>query len=213
MRLARIAASLWVALAVTQAPLAQDVTEDGLVRVTSSRNVGVYRAPAIPFTQFRSDVIAPIPVQLRKTWLREHYNYKEERLAQMQGELARAFREELQQEFAEAGYQVVESAGPNTLRVEPYVLNVNIVAPDASSEQRGHTYTRTGNSMRVVVELRDSSSRVIIGRIINNVQPQEYGVSNFASKVSNYGEARTTFSNTARYTREALNVAKVERED
>jgi len=67
--------------------------------------------------------------------------------------------------------------------------------------------------MKLVVELRDSSSEVIVGRIINFVQPQEFAVSQFASKVSNYGEARTAFSNTARYTREALNVANVERED
>jgi len=37
MRLARLAASLWVTLAVAQAALAQVVTEDGLVRVPSSR--------------------------------------------------------------------------------------------------------------------------------------------------------------------------------
>ena len=213
MRIARIAASLWVALVVAQAPMAQEVTEDGLVRVPSSRQVGVYRAPAIPFTQFRSVMIAPIPVIFRKTWLREHYNIKEDRLSQMQGELASAFREELEAEFHEAGYQVVDSPGPGTLRLEPYVLNVNIVAPDASSEQRGHTYIRTGNSMKMVVELRDSSSEVIVGRIISYLQPQEYSIAQFASKVGNYGEARTAFSNTARYTREALNVAKVERDD
>jgi len=173
----------------------------------------VFRAPQIPFSQFNRVVIAPIPVVFRKAWLREHYDLKEDRLSRMQGELASAFREELESELANAGYQVVESAGPGTLRVEPYVLNVNIVAPDASSEQRAHTYTRTGNSMKLVVELRDASSEVIVGRIINLVQPQEFGVSQFASKVSNYGDARVAFSNTARYTREALNVAKVERED
>ncbi len=213
MRLARIAASLCVALAVAQAPMAQEVTEDGLVRVPSDRNVGVYRAPAIPFTQFNSVVIAPIPVVFRKTWLREHYDIKEDRLSRMQAELARAFREELEAEFHEAGYKLVDRPGPGTLRLEPYVLNVNIVAPDASTEQRGHTYTRTGNSMKLVVEIRDSSSDVIIGRIINFLQPKEYGYSQFASKVSNFGEARTAFSNVARYTREALNLAKVERED
>ena len=213
MRIARIAASLSVALAVAQAPMAQEVTEDGLVRVPSSHKVGVYRAPSIPFTQFRSVMIAPIPVVFRKTWLREHHDIKEERLTQMRGELAGAFREEMEAEFHQAGYQLVDRPGPGTLRIEPYVLNLNIVAPDASTEQRGHTYIRTGNSMKLVVELRDSSSEVIIGRIISYMQPQEYSIPQFASKVGNYGEARTAFSNTARYTREALNVAKVERED
>src|SRR5262245_12629542 len=123
MRLARIAASLCVTLAVAQAPLAQEVTEDGLVRVPSSAKVGVYRSPDVSFTQFRRVVIAPIPVVFRKTWLREHYNIKEGEIARIQGELASAFRAELASEFSNAGYQLVESPSPDTLRVEPYVLN------------------------------------------------------------------------------------------
>jgi hypothetical protein len=34
----------------------------------------------------------------------------------------------------------------------------------------------------------------------------------FASQVSNFSDARSNFADTARYTREALNVAKTERD-
>ena len=108
--------------------------------------------------------------------------------------------------------QLAENVGPDTLRVEPYVLNVNIVAPHASSEPRAHTYLRTGNSMKVAIELRDASSTVIVGRIINVVQPQEWTVPQFASKVSNLSEIRSRFADSARYTREALNVASAVRD-
>jgi Protein of unknown function (DUF3313) len=212
LRLVGLAISLSMVLAVAQAEVPAEVTEDGLVRVASSRKVGVYRAPEVPFQRYQSIVIAPIPVVFRKTWMMENRDIKPADLERIRGELARSFREELIAELVHrGGYQLTESAGPDTLRVEPYVLNLNIVAPLVDAEARSHTYVRTGNSMKLAVELRDASSTVIVGRIINYVQPKEFSIPQFASKVGNFGEARAGFANTARYTREALNVAKTER--
>jgi hypothetical protein len=200
-------------LASTPTRAAQDVTEDGLVRVPSARKVSVYRAPDVPFHRYQRIVIAPIPVVFRKTWLRENHELKPAEIERIQGDFARAFREVLLEELVErGGFELAETAGPDTLRVEPYVLNLNIVAPQASAEMRSHTYVRTGNSMKLAVELRDAASSVIVGRIINMVHPQEWSVAQFASKVSNFGEARIGFADTARYTREALNVASTARD-
>jgi hypothetical protein len=66
--------------------------------------------------------------------------------------------------------------------------------------------------MKVAIELRDAESTVIVGRIINMVQPEEWSIPQFASKVSNLSDARSQFANTARYTREALNVANAQRD-
>jgi hypothetical protein len=213
MRIAGLVLGLSVVLASTLAQAAQDVTEDGLVRVPSSPRVAVFRAPEVPFHRYQRIVIAPIPVVFRKTWLRTNYDLKPSELEQIQSQFAQAFREELVEELVErGGYELAETVGPDTLRVEPYVLNVNIVAPQASAEMRSHTYVRTGNSMKLAIELRDAASTAIVGRIINVVQPQEWSVPQFASKVSNLSEARAGFSDTARFTREALNVANTQRE-
>ncbi len=212
MRLAGLVLSFSMVFAVAQAEVTPEVTEDGLVRMPSSRKVGVFRAPEVPFHQYKRIVIAPIPVVFRKTWLRDNHDLKEAELERIRGDFARAFREELVEELVkEGGYELVETPGPDTLRVEPYVLNLNIVAPKASAEMRSHTYVRTGNSMKLAVELRDAASTVIVGRIINYVQPAEFSQAQFASQVSNYGEARNAFAGAARYTREALNVAVTER--
>jgi hypothetical protein len=168
----------------------------------------------VPFQRYQRIVIAPIPVVFRKTWLMENHKIRPAEIERMQGELAKAFREELIAELVErGGYELADTAGPDTLRVEPYVLNLNIVAPRASAEMRSHTYVRTGNSMKLAVELRDASSSVIVGRIIKMVHPQEYSMPQFASQVSNFSDARVNFADTARYTREALNVAKTERDE
>jgi hypothetical protein len=213
MRFVGLALGLSLVLASTLTQAAQDVTEDGLVRVPSARQVSVYRAPEVPFHRYQRIVIAPIPVVFRKTWLRDNHELKPADIERIQGDFARAFREVLVEELVErGGFELAETVGPDTLRVEPYVLNLNIVAPQAGAEMRSHTYVRTGNSMKLAVELRDASSTVIVGRIINMVHPQEWSVAQFASKVSNFGEARIGFADTARYTREALNVANTSRD-
>lgn len=213
MRRVGLVLGLSMVLASTLTQAAQDVTEDGLVRVPSSRRISVYRAPEVPFHRYQRIVIAPIPVVFRKTWIRENHDLKPQEIDRLKEEFAQAFREELVEELVErGGYELAETVGPDTLRVEPYVLNVNIVAPQASAEARSHTYLRTGNSMKVAIELRDASSTVIVGRIIYLVQPQEWSIAQFASKVSNLSDMRSGFSDTARYTREALNVASTARD-
>ena len=213
MRFAGLVLGVAVALASTLTQAAQDVTEDGLVRVPSSRKINVYRAPEVPFHRYQRIVIAPIPVVFRKTWMRDNHELKPAEIDRMKKQFAEAFRQELVEELVErGGYELAETVGPDTLRGEPYVLNVNIVAPQASSEPMGHTYLRTGNSMKLAIELRDAASTVIVGRIINVVTPQEWTVPQFASKVSNLAEVRSRFADTARYTREALNVARTVRD-
>jgi hypothetical protein len=213
MRYVSLVLGLSMVLASTLTQAAQDVTEDGLVRVPSSRKVSVYRAPEVPFHRYQRIVIAPIPVVFRKTWIRANHDLKPQEIDRLKEDFATAFRQELVEELVErGGYELAETVGPDTLRVEPYVLNVNIVAPQASAEARSHTYLRSGNSMKVAIELRDAESTVIVGRIINMVQPEEWSIPQFASKVSNLSDARSQFANTARYTREALNVANAQRD-
>lgn len=213
MRYISLVLGLTMVLASTLTQAAQDVTEDGLVRVPSSRKISVYRAPEVPFHRYQRIVIAPIPVVFRKTWIRENHELRPEEIDRMKEEFAAAFREVLVEELVErGGYELAETVGPDTLRVEPYVLNVNIVAPQAGAEARSHTYVRTGNSMKVAIELRDAASTVIVGRIIQVVQPQEWTIPQFASKVSNLSEVRSRLADTARYTREALNVANAARD-
>jgi len=213
MRFVSLVLGLSMVLASTLTQAAQDVTEDGLVRVPSSRRISVYRAPEVPFHRYQRIVIAPIPVVFRKTWVRDNHEMKPQEIDRLKQEFAAAFRQELVEELVErGGYELAETVGPDTLRVEPYVLNVNIVARQASAEARAHTYLRTGNSMKVAIELRDASSTVIVGRIINVVHPTEWSIAQFASKVRNLSEARSEFASTARYTREALNVANTQRD-
>jgi len=190
-----------------------EVTEDGLVRVPSSRKVGVYRAPGITFTHYRRISIGDIPVAFRKNWDRKNPQLKEADREKLRADLVESFREELIAELVErGGYSLTDSKDPDVLRIEPSIIDVDISAPDAGMVPGSRTYVRSTASMQLKVELRDAASGIPVARIIDYEKSPETSELQLTNRVTNAGDLREMFANAARYTREALNVAKTRRE-
>ena len=189
-----------------------EVTEDGLVRVQSSRKVGVYRAPDIPFTQYRRISLDGIAVSFSKNWLRINKNLKEADRERIRADLVRAFREEMTKELVDrGGYALTDEASTDVLRVQPSIQDLDITAPDAGLTPGTRSFVQTAGSMTLVIELRDAASGVVVARIIDVERARETRDLQLANQTSNEVEARIAFANAARHTREALNVAKTER--
>jgi len=216
MRLIGLAAAMMAWVAMAQAAPEREVTEDGLVRVPSSRKVGVYRAPDVSFTHYRRIVIEPIPVAFKRNWERRNPDVPKTAVERMRTDFAKSFRTELIEELVDrGGYTLAESPGPDVLRIDASIVDLDYVAPDAGSMPGMKTYVRSAGSMKLVVELRDAASGVLIGRIIDYEKAREYEHTRQlqpANQVTIAHEAAFAFGNAARYTREALNVAKTERE-
>jgi len=193
----------------------REVSEDGLVRVPSGRKVGVYRAPEATFIHYRRILIEPIPVAFKKDWERRNPGATPANQERIRTEFARLFREELVEELVErGGYQMAESPGPDVLRIDASIVELNFIAPDAGTTPGMQTYVRSAGSMKLIVELRDGDSGVLIGRIIDYEKAREYEYTRElqrADQVTIAREAAYAFGNASRYTREALNVAKSER--
>jgi hypothetical protein len=190
-----------------------EVTEDGLVRVPSTVRAGVYRAPGVPFSQYRRVIIGPtIPIVFRKGWERAHPEIKPQDLEDLRADFVRAFREELEKELVKrGGFAPAPGPAPDVIRVDASVSDLDLAAPAASTAQLTRTYARTAGSMKVIVELRDAASGVLIGRIIDYEKAREYLDPQPVTAVSNLAEFQVGFANASRYTREAINVAKTER--
>jgi len=220
MRLALLGLALVLVLALpsgTPAAAADDpeVTEDGLVRVPSSRKVGVYRAPDATFSQYQRIVVEPIPVAFKKDWLRRNPGATAAAEERMRTQFAQQFRDELIEELVErGGYSLAQSPGPDVLRIDASIVDLDYVAPDVGSATGVQTYVRSAGSMKLIVELRDGDSGVLIGRIIDYEKAREYEYTREllrADQVTITREAAYAFGNAARYTREALNVARARR--
>lgn len=199
-----------VAAAADEPP---ETTEDGLVRVPSSSKVGVYRAPGVPFARYERVIIgSTIPIEFRKGWRRTHREVTADDVEKIRGDFARAFRTELDEELVKrGGFAVASDPAPDVIRIDAAVTELDLSAPTAGNTPSGRTYTRDAGSMKITLELRDAASGALIGRIIDYEHAREFLEPQLVNQISNREEFRVGFARAARYTREAINVAKTER--
>jgi len=208
-----IAAVLSVAPALAQE--SPEVTEDGLVRVPSGRRAGVYRAPDVTFAHYHRVIInGSIPVTFRRGWEKDHPKMKDEDIEALRGEMAQAFRKELERELVKrGGFAIAAEPAPDVIRVDASVLELDVSAPEAGRVPGERTFVKTAGKMKLVIELRDAASGVIIARIIDYERAHEWQEPRLVNQVVNAEEFRVGFAEGARFTREAINVAKTHRED
>jgi hypothetical protein len=182
----------------SEAQVVSDVTEDGLVRVPSSRKAGVYRLPDAKFAQYRRIILAPATVSISKDpdakrFTRMGVELKNSDVQGIMNDLQRAFHKELVAELVErGGFALARETALDVLFIAPMISEVDLDTP---------------GSMTLIVELLDSTSGVTVGRIIDFEKGHE------PPWMSNIAEARISFANAARYTRSAINIAKTERDE
>ena len=180
------------------AQVISDVTEDGLVRVPSSRKAGVYRLPDATFAQYRRIILAPATVSIGKepypkSFTRVGIELKPSEVEAIKNDLKLAFHEELVAELVErGGFALARETAPDVLFIAPIITEVDLNTP---------------GSMTLVVELLDSISGVTVGRIIDYEKGRE------PRDTSAISETRISFANAARYTRSAINIARTERDE
>jgi hypothetical protein len=208
-----VAVLLLVSAGAAGAQDPRETTEDGLVRVPSNSRAGVYRAPDVPFARYGRVIInASIPITFRKGWQRTHREVSAKDLENIRADFARAFRTELDEELVQrGGFAVAPDPAPDVIRIDATVTELDLSAPAAGNSPSGRTYTRNAGSMKITIELHDAASGVLIGRIIDYEHARDFREPQLVNQVTNLEEFRVGFANAARYTREAINVAKTER--
>jgi hypothetical protein len=198
-----------------------DVTEDGLVRVPSTRKAGVYRAPDVKFAHYQRVMLSPASVAFSKksddggtakigSAIKQKPKPSErERIS---NDLAKYFHDELVAELIErGGFILVDKPGPDVIRIDPIIADLDITAPDAGNTPGQRSFVRNAGSMTLIVNLYDATANVPIARVIDIEKGREFHDLQIADQVTNAEEAKVAFANVARYTRSAINVAKTDR--
>src|SRR5688500_14062883 len=67
--------------------------DDGLVRVPSRSEGGVYRSPDADFTRYKRMMIEPLTVEFQKGWRRQHPDVSAVEVRRIEAETAKAFHE------------------------------------------------------------------------------------------------------------------------
>ena len=189
------------------------MTEDGLVRVPSSAIGVVYRAPGVSFAHYRRVILDPVGVAFKHTWKLENKHMKPEEVEALRADAATSFHEELFDEIVKRGrFEVATAPAPDVLKIRPYIIRLDIKAPEAGTQQRQFTYVSSSGSMILVVELHDAASGALIARIVDGEASREFSRLQRTNQVFNSAIARTGFARGAQLTREAITFAQTERE-
>lgn len=173
---------------------------DGLVRTPSTRIDSVFLKPGVTISEFNSVLLDPVEVSFASNWdPNQGVRNPARRLnasdvEAIQTGLATQFRETFSADIARSNFQLVEQAGPDTLRVSAAIVNLYVTAPDTMSAGRSRTYTANSGQMTLVLELRDAVTGELLARAVDTQRGRQTGTMSFTNRVTNTADARRAIS-------------------
>jgi len=96
------------------------------------------------------------------------------------------------QAFKKAGYEVVTAAGPDVLRVNSAILDLNVNAPLGGSTGQTSWIISAGDAA-LIIEVRDTMTNALLGRVADRRATQDLG-RQLASTATNIYDFRLLFN-------------------
>jgi hypothetical protein len=183
---------------------------DGLVRQPGTRLGAVFVRPDAEIVGYRSVKIDPVEVSFARNWDPNRGGRSQlgrlnaDDMAAIQAGVADLFRETFRAELERGGYQLVDVAGPDTLRVTAAIVDLYISAPDTMAAGRSRTYTANAGRMTLVAELRDSMTGELLARAVDARGARSSGTWQVTNRVTNTADARRAMGIWATALRQAL---------
>jgi len=171
-------------------------TWDGL-ELTKRKGLDlVYIRPNVQFKAYKNVQIDTLQVAFDKNWdpnenvrsLSRHMTAED--IEKIRSDMVTEFRQVFVDELTKAGYQVVDKAGDDTLRVSPALADVYINAPDRMEPGRVTTYTTDAGRMTIFMELRDGLTEQLLARVVDKREATNTGFAQVTNSVTNSAEFR-----------------------
>ena len=172
---------------------------DGLVKVMPRRMELAWLRPGTDFRPYTKVIVDPTQVAFQPQWLKD-YNLNAgmgPRLTQDDAKKIMAvaqtnFDDIFRDAFRKAGYEVVNAPGPDVLRVNSGVLDLMVNAPLGDSGGQT-TFIITAGQAALIVEVRDSTTNALLGRVADRRATQDLG-RQLATSTTNLYDFRKLFS-------------------
>lgn len=173
---ATFAALIMVSISAPAVVTAQEEkpTWDDLHLVKSSRSQRLYLLPGASFQPYSKILLDTTEVAFRKNWMRDFnqsrsisMHVRQEDIDRVSQEVSSSFGSILAEQYQKAGYQVVQSPGPDVLRIRTGVIDLAVFAPDVRSANRTYSASWEAGEATLVVEARDSQSGALLGRALD----------------------------------------------
>ncbi len=189
-----------------------EVSDDGLVMVERTPNGAIYQAPDLDLRDYGRVVVDVCTVGFRDDWQRDQNRSRDpsrrvttDDMERISRELADMCHEIFAAELADVtlgGRGAADSAG--ILTVRPAIVDLDIAAPDLQTPGRDRTYVTSAGQMTLRLELVDTVSGRVVGRVIDRRQAMHTTDPRRATAVSNRNEAELILGQWATRVREYL---------
>ena len=190
-----------------------DATADGLVRGESDRLDAVYWQPGADLSGYSKIMIADCQVSFRKNWQRDQNRDRgltdrvdAEDMERIRSDMAERFNAIFAKELQEEGaFEIVNTPGDDVLLLRPEIVDLDLFAPDVNAPNRTRTFTTSAGRMTLKMDLVDSATEALVGRVIDRRRAREDFDAQISNSVTNRVEMDRIMRRWARILRDALN--------
>jgi hypothetical protein len=210
LRLGVLAVFILLAACTASLPPAE-TTADGLERVPSRPEGGVYRNLDTDFTRYKRVMIEPLTVEFLKGWRKQHRDISDTEVRRIQTETTNNFRAVFIETLVEEGpFELAEVREADVLVVVPRMVDLKIPAPETEQDAGYRSSSPVSISMQMTGELRDGVTGDILLRVIMIDPENEFKVNQIPgpNRLANAYEIRLILERWSRLVREAIDVAK-----
>ena len=143
-----------------------ETTADGLVRVASRPEGGVYRKVNVDFTHYKRLMIEPLTVEFVKGWRKQHPDVSKSEVRRIEAETRKNFLEVFRGILVDEGpFELAEVREPDVLMVVPRMLDLKIPAPESEADTGYRSYSQRPVSLQMTGELRDGVNGEVLLRV------------------------------------------------
>ncbi|HUQ10735.1 MAG TPA: hypothetical protein VM146_10510 [Steroidobacteraceae bacterium] len=188
-----------------------ETTADGLVRVPSRPEGGVYRNLDADFTRYKRLMIEPLTVEFLEGWRKQHPDVSDHEVRRIEAETTKNFGEAFSGILVDEGpFEIADVRAADVLVVVPRMLDLKIPAPETESDTGFRSYSPQPVSLQMTGELRDGVNGNVLLRVImiDSEDRSKITQAHGPNRVSNAREIRDALERWSRLVREAIDVAR-----
>jgi hypothetical protein len=188
------------------------MSHDGLQKIEVEGIELAYARPRATLTGYHKVKLDPIEVAFHKDWDPQqpgsHFKISTRERENIRTEVARIVGEQFVRELQrDQGYQLVQEAGPDVLRVRVSIVNLMVTAPDTNTTGMSRVYTVSAGEMTLFAELFDSETGALLARAIDRREARDAGRLTLSNTVVNLAANESIAATWARILRNALDRA------
>ena len=187
------------------------VSSDGLHLVKHTEFAVVYVKPGASLKPYDKFAILDCFVSFAKDWRQnmadnDNNLISDADVKRIETELAAQFKKVFVTELQAGGFQLVTDAAADVLVLRPAIINLEMEAPPNDWNPGEQTYSTSAGQMTLYLELYDSLTSTLLGRVIDPEAATNYGMFTWQSQAGNIAaadEIMKKWSDTLRHYMEA----------